>query len=535
MVQGLTIENPLLEGLPDEKRPDPFAMVIFGAHGDLTKRKLIPAIYALYVQNLLPENFAIVGTSRTEKTDEEFRDQMRESVIKYGEGVTLENASWERFSKSLYYRPGNAKDAASYADLKTTLDELKEKHGTQGHHIFYLSTSPSLYSPIIENLARAGLATKRKTHEPAWPRIVVEKPFGHDLKSARELDERLHDVLREHQIYRIDHYLGKETVQNIMCFRFANSIFEPLWTREFIDHIQITNAETLGVEDRGAYYEEAGAIRDMMQNHLMQLVALVLMEPPISLDPESTRDERIKVLKAIRPFTRETVDYYVVRGQYGKGFILGNQVTRYRDEPNVAPDSTTDTFAAMKLHVDNWRWADVPIYLRSGKRLPKRITEIAITFKRPPHRLFQELGGSGWRRSSGEDSPNVLVLRIQPDEGISLKFATKQPGMNTTLRVLNMDFRYGTAFGDKAPSAYERLILDCMIGDPSLYSRSDFVEESWKLFQPILDRWSTSQPEEAANGHGITHRPFPNYESGSWGPKESDELIGTTGHAWREL
>ena len=537
MVQSIAIENPLLEGLPEERRPEPFGMVIFGANGDLTRRKLIPSIYALYVHDRLPETFAVLGISRTDLGNEKFRNLMKESTKEFVEDVDFEEETWERFSRHLFYTGGNVKEKDSFDDLKKTLEELDKDQGTQGNHIFYLSTPPSLYSPIVKNLAASGLATKRKASEPAWPRVVVEKPFGHDLASSLKLDDEIHDVLAERQVYRIDHYLGKETVQNIMCFRFANSIFEPLWSRDFIDHVQITNAESIGVEDRGAYYEEAGALRDMIQNHLMQLVALVCMEPPISLDAEATRDERMKVMKALRPLDPETLDDYVVRGQYGSGFVVGNQVAGYREEEDVDKNSNTETFAALKLYLDNWRWADVPIYVRTGKRLPKRITEIAIHFRKPPHRLFTELAGGSLREEMRSESPNVLVMRIQPDQGISLKFATKQPGPTNQIRWLAMDFKYGTAFGDKGPSAYERLLLDCMQGDPSLFARSDFVEASWRLLQPVIDRWAEVAPgKDLAHGRGehIEKTPFPNYAAGSWGPKAADQLIASTGHVWRE-
>ncbi|MBX9692434.1 MAG: glucose-6-phosphate dehydrogenase [Cyanobacteria bacterium] len=528
MVQSLALENPLLEGLPEERRPEPFAMVIFGAHGDLTKRMLIPSIYALYMQNLLPENFAVLGTSRTELTDEQFRSGMREAVVKFSD-VGFEEDAWAKFSNSLFYIAGNAQSTDSYEELKSFLEKLAREHGTLGNNIFYLSTPPSLYSPIIKGLAEVGLAHSVRPNEPAWPRVVVEKPFGHDLSSALQLDQEIHDVLTERQVYRIDHYLGKETVQNIMCFRFANSIFEPIWTREYVDHIQITNAESIGIEGRGSYYEEAGAMRDMIQNHLMQLVALVAMEPPISLDSEATRDERMKVLKALRPFDSNTIDQFAVRGQYAGGFVLGNRVGPYRDENRVSKTSNVETYAALKLYVDNWRWADVPIYVRTGKCMPKRITEIAIHFRRPPHSLFKELGGIGFRGNL--DSPNILVMRIQPDQGISLKFATKQPGPTTQIRWLTMDFKYGTAFGDRTPSAYERLIHDCMLGDPSLFARSDFVEASWRLLQPVIDYWQSTAPERSK---GASAQAFPNYDSGTWGPRAADELIASTGHHWRE-
>lgn len=536
MVQSITIENPLLEGLPEEKKPESFSLVIFGAHGDLTKRKLIPAIYALFSQDMLPENFAIVGSSRTKMTDQEFRDQMKNSVISFGSDIEFKEETWSLFANNLYYRPGNAKEQDYYKFLQDELDQINQKHGLGQRNIFYLSTPPSLYQPIIENLSISGLAVKKRKNEPAWPRIVVEKPFGHDLHSALTLDEQIHEVFNEHQIYRIDHYLGKETVQNIMCFRFANSIFEPLWNNNYIDHIQITNAETLGVEERGTYYEEAGALKDMIQNHLMQLVALVAMEPPNSLSAEATRDERTKVLKAIKPFDPDQIDQFAVRGQYDQGYVLGKDVIRYRDEDKVSKESNRETFAALKLQIDNWRWSGVPFYIRSGKRLEKRITEIAVQFKAPSHQLFSNMENTGLRSIMALNSPNVLVMRIQPDQGISLKFATKQPGPTTQLRWLTMDFKYGTAFGERTPSAYERLILDCMIGDPSLFARSDFVECSWSLLQPVIDHWNKTSPEGSVKHDScINHKAFPNYESGSWGPQASNDLIATTGHAWRIL
>lgn len=526
-LQSMTIENPLLEGLPLDRKVEPLAMVIFGAHGDLAKRKLIPALYALYLQGMLPKGFALVGSSRTVLTDEQFRSMMKESVQKYASDLTFEEATWSRFEANLFYRAGNLGEVSGYTDLQKLLEELKESHGTMGNHIFYLSTPPSLYEPIITNLAKCGLAYKRRATEPAWPRVVVEKPFGRDLESARHLDLVIHDVLREHQVYRIDHYLGKETVQNIMVFRFANGLFEPLWNRQYIDHIQITNAEILGVENRAPYYEEAGAIRDMMQNHLMQLVALVGMEPPISMDSESTRDERMKVLKAIRPFTEKDIDERTVRGQYGPGFIQGEAVKGYRTEDRVNPQSTTETFVALKLFVDNWRLADVPIYVRTGKRLPKTITEIAVQFKPAPHSLFASTPDAKVASKSNAVSSNVLVMQIQPDEGISLRFATKQPGPGTDLRWLNMDFKYGTAFGARTPSAYERLILDCLVGDPSLFARTDFVDASWALLEPVVDKWWGDKRNAGAN--------FPNYEAGSWGPSESDAMLAKDGRVWRRL
>lgn len=518
MVMGTkaALDNPLLAGLPLERHVEPLSFVIFGAHGDLTKRKLVPAIYALYLQGLLPKSFVLLGTSRTEINDEQFRNLMKESLIKFAPDLPFSEDSWERFSASLYYKAANSGSQQGFEDIKSTLAVLDDKHGTGGRHIFYLSTPPSLYLPIIQGLSRSDLLFKTKVNEPPFPRVVIEKPFGHDLRSSIELDEQIHEVLREHQIYRIDHYLGKETVQNIMVFRFANGIFEPLWNRNHVDHIQVTNAETIGVEGRGTYYEEAGALKDMVQNHLMQLIALVLMEPPISMDAESTRDEKNKVLKSLRPVAPGEVDQYAVRGQYGPGFIMGTQVPGYREEPSVSPQSKTMTFAALKLNVDNYRWSGVPIYVRSGKRLAKSITEVAVHFKKPPHKLFE------MSEDLGEE--NVLVMQIQPEEGISLKFATKQPGPDTTVRWLNMDFKYGTAFGARTPTAYERLILDCFVGDPSLFARSDFVEASWNYIQPILEHWEATEPQG-----------FPNYKSGTWGPAEADKLIASTGQTWRKL
>lgn len=514
-------ENPLAEGMQIERRADPFAMVIVGAHGDLTKRKLLPALYALYLQDLLPKDFAIVGISRTPMSDDEFRNFMSDSLKKYASDLKFEQDTWDRFAGSLYYLPVDVSKQEDVKNLSSKLDELKDKHGTQGHNIFYLSTAPSLYSITVRALAAAGLAGKTKPHQAPWPRIIVEKPFGHDLKSAEELDDVIHEYFSEHQVYRIDHYLGKETVQNIMVLRFANGIFEPLWNHKYIEHVQITNAETLGVEDRGPYYEESGALRDMFENHLLQLVSLVGMEPPISMDAESTRDEKAKLLRCLRPVQPEQVEDFVVRGQYGPGYILGQQVPGYRQESRVSPESNTETFVATKLFIDNWRWAGVPFFVRSGKRLAKSITEIAIQFRPAPHRLFKDIVGADGL------SPNWLVIQVQPDEGISLKFATKQPGQANQIRYLNMDFKYGTAFGTRSPSAYERLIHDCMLGDPSLFSRSDQVQVAWAFVDPILNKW-----KELNNGKAPT---FPNYAAGSWGPEASDELISSAGFSWRRL
>ena len=514
--------NPLTSGLDLEKQVKPLAFTIFGAHGDLNKRKLLPAMYALYLQGLLPRGFVLLGTSRTVMDDEGFRKLMCESLQKFAPDLPFEQDAWDRFATCLFYQPADSGSTQGFEAIKSRLEELGQKYNTGGRNVFYLSTPPSLYWPIIEGLSKVGLVEKRKVNEEAWPRVVIEKPFGHDLSSSLELDDHIHDVMREHQVYRIDHYLGKETVQNVMVFRFANSIFEPIWNRNYIEQIQITNAETIGVEGRGAYYEEAGALRDMVQNHLMQLLALVLMEPPIAMDAETTRDEKIKVLRALKPIDLNRIDSVAVRGQYDQGFVAGVEVPAYRAEKSVKPDSNTITFAALKLEVDNWRWAGVPIYLRSGKRMAKSITEVSIHFKPTPNNLFGDIPGLSQAPSNPEG--NVLVMQIQPEEGISLKFATKEPGPTTSVRWLNMDFRYGTAFGTRTPTAYERLILDCLQGDPSLYARSDFVEASWRYLQPVIEHWENNSPTK-----------FPNYKAGSWGPKESDDMLAERGHYWRKL
>ncbi len=520
MSQSQVVVNPLQEGLRSERAGEPCAMVILGAHGDLTKRKLLPALYALFTQDLLPPGFCVVGLSRTQMTDEQFRTSMEESIHKYASDLKFDNESWERFASCVYYRSANFGSPGGFGELPALLSELETKHGTRGNNVFYCSTSPSLYMSIVDRISESGLGTRKAGTNAPWPRIIVEKPFGTNLETALELDEHIHSAFAESQVFRIDHYLGKETVQNIMVLRFANAIFEPLWNRNHIDHIQITNAETLGVEGRGSYYEEAGNMRDMIQNHMLQLVALTAMEPPISMDAEATRDEKAKVMRAMRPVDLNNIDKYVVRGQYTKGWINGQEVPGYREEKDVSPTSTTETFTALKLYIDNWRWAGVPFYVRSGKRLAKSVTEIAIEFKKAPLKLFAQ--------SFGEDEdafgPNVLVLNIQPDEGISLKFATKQPGPVTRLRWLSMDFKYGTAFGVRSPSAYERLVHDCIMGDSTLFARTDFVESSWKLISPILDKWQDPDCP-----------PLDEYPSGSWGPESSDRLLGAEGRKWRLL
>ncbi|HEY9793454.1 MAG TPA: glucose-6-phosphate dehydrogenase [Candidatus Obscuribacterales bacterium] len=517
MSQSPVMVNPLQEGIRKEVAGEPCAMVILGAHGDLTKRKLLPALYALFINDLLPAGFCIVGLSRTKMTDEQFRASMKEAIQNFASDLTFDEKAWDHFASAMYYRSSNFSKEEGFNELADFLDDLQEKHGTRGNNIFYMATPPSLYSDIVDRLSESRLAQKKPGQRAPWPRIIVEKPFGRDLASAKELDEHIHKVFAESQVFRIDHYLGKETVQNIMVLRFANSIFEPIWNRNHIDNIQITNAETIGVEGRGGYYEEAGNMRDMIQNHMLQLVSLVAMEPPISMDAEATRDEKAKVLRAMRPFDLKNLDRFVVRGQYGAGWVNGQQVPGYREEPSVSPQSNTETFTALKLHIDNWRWADVPIYVRSGKRLTKGLTEVAITFKRPPLKLFAQSGEAG-----DALGPNILVLHIQPDEGISLKFATKQPGTTTQLRWLSMDFKYGTAFGVRSPSAYERLVYDCILGDSTLFARTDAVDASWALITPVLEQWQKQPPPD-----------FPNYAAGTWGPANSDALLAADGRRWR--
>ncbi|HYO91660.1 MAG TPA: glucose-6-phosphate dehydrogenase, partial [Pyrinomonadaceae bacterium] len=407
-----TFENPLRAGVRHERTAEPCVVTIFGATGDLTRRKLVPALYSLMQQRLLPAEFAVLGFSRPEMTDEEFRSHLRESFMEYGDKEKFDEAVWESFASSLFYMSGDFSDREAFKAMRARLEQLDRERGTEGNRIFYLSTAPSFFGLISRQLGQAGL-----NQGEGWTRVIVEKPFGHDLESARELNTELASVFKEEQVYRIDHYLGKETVQNLLVFRFANSIFEPLWNRQYIDHVQITNAEAIGVEGRGAYYEEAGVVRDMIQNHVFQVTSLIAMEPPASLSANGVRDEKIKAMQAVRPIPSKAVDEFAVRGQYGAGYVLGERVPGYREETGVSPSSSTETFAALKLYFDNWRWAGVPFYIRSGKRLPKRVTEIAIQFKEVPHRLFTE------RDEALE--PNVLVLRIQPNEGITLRFGAK--------------------------------------------------------------------------------------------------------------
>jgi glucose-6-phosphate 1-dehydrogenase len=507
------LANPLREGLRIERTPAPCAMVIFGASGDLTRRKLIPALYDLALERMLPAGFSVVGFARQEMDDATFRARMREAVNEFSRRAPVDEAVWESFAAGLSYVRGDFSDPGAYDTLNQALDTLDRQRGALGNRMFYLATPPDFYGPIVEQLGAHGM------HDgPAgsWQRVIVEKPFGEDLASARALNAAVNRVFDERDVYRIDHYLGKETVQNIIAFRFANGIFEPLWNRQYVDHVQITVAEAIGIEGRGGYYDQTGAIRDMVQNHLLQLLTLVAMEPPGEIAATPVRDEKVKVLRAIRPIKPETVDRFTVRAQYAAGYESGEVVPAYRQEDKVAPGSTTETYVALKLFLDNWRWAGVPFYLRTGKHLPKRVTEVAIQFKRAPHLLFSN-------DASERLEPNVLALGIQPNEGIALKFAVKVPGATMQLRSVNMAFQYGATFNVKSPDAYERLLLDAMLGEGTLFTRRDEVEAAWEIVTQIMYGWQRQ---------GLTDLPL--YEAGSWGPAEADAFMEMDGRGWRQ-
>jgi len=506
--------NPLREGLQVERTPEPNTVVIFGASGDLTKRKLVPALYNLGLERLLPNNFAVVGFARRPISHDDFRRQMLEGVNAFSRNRPAQPEVWDNFAQNLFYSPGNFDDPEAYRQLAALLDRLDKERGTSGNRLFYLATAPEYFPVIVQQLGAAGL---NESPKGGWVRAIIEKPFGRDLATAMELNRTVQSAFREDQIYRIDHYLGKETVQNLLVFRFSNGIFEPLWNRNFVDHVQITVAEAVGVEGRGGYYETAGVIRDMIQNHMLQLLTVLAMEPPVALDATSVRNEKVKVLRAIRPIQPDEVGQYTVRAQYGAGAVGGKPAPGYRDEPGVAKDSVTDTFVAVKLFIDNWRWAGVPVYLRSGKRLPKRSTEIAIQFKRIPLSLFG-------RDNDRAIEPNTLALNIQPDEGISLRFGAKMPGPAIQVRPVNMDFLYGTSFGVAAPEAYERLILDCLLGEAALFTRNDEVEAAWTFVDRLLVGWARS---------GV--KTLPTYEVGTWGPEEAHAFIERDGRRWRRL
>ena len=493
-----------------ERIPEAGIMVIFGASGDLTKRKLLPALFHLEQVGLLPDQFSIVGVARRQLGDE-FAADMREGIVEFGD-VAASDSKLDCFTKRISYFPLKFDDPADYAGLKAELDRIDKEKGIGGNRTFYLATAPEYFAGIVENLGAHDMAQPARGHVG----VVIEKPFGHDLDSARALNQQVNAVFHERQVFRIDHYLGKETVQNILVFRFANGIFEPIWNRNYIDHVQITAAETLGVEGRGPFYEKAGALRDVVQNHVMELLSFVTMEPPSSFDAEAVRREKVKVWKAIPPVP--ILD--AVRGQYGPGIVEGQKVVGYRDEERVNPESGTETYAALRLEIENWRWAGVPFFLRAGKRLKKRATEISIQFKQPPLLIFNRMGGNG---PCHEIQPNLLTIRIQPDEGIALRFGAKVPTTpEMAVCPVTMDFDYAAAFGKSSANGYERLLLDAMLGDQTLFSHRDGVEINWALYTPIIEAWAAKNPEV-----------FPNYFAGSWGPECSDHLLEKAGHVWR--
>ncbi len=490
-------------------RPDPTAVVIFGAGGDLTWRKLVPALFNLFLDQWLPERLAVVGVEGKAMTDDEFRQRLRQGVDQFSRRGKADDEAWNSFASHLTCLVADFADPATYAALADRFATQDRTWQIEANRIFYLATPPPLVETIVRQLGQA-----RLSHDRQRVRIVVEKPFGRDLASARALNSTLTSVFSESQIYRIDHYLGKETVQNILAFRFANALFEPIWDRRYIDHVQITVAEELGVEHRGGYYDHAGALRDMIQNHLIQILCLIAMEPPVAFQADEVRNKKVDVLRAIRPISREEVHQIAVRGQYAEGLIHGQRVPAYRAEPGVAPDSSTETFAAVKLFVDNWRWQDVPFYLRTGKRLPTKSSEVTIQFRPVPHQSFPSTAIEEWQ-------PNCLVIRIQPQEGILLRFQAKRPGPHIRLGQADMRFRYQEAFKAPPPEAYETLLLDVMRGDATLFMRADQVEAAWSVISPVLDVWATVRPPD-----------FPNYSAGTWGPEAAETLIRRDGRCW---
>ncbi|MBB65294.1 MAG: glucose-6-phosphate dehydrogenase [Waddliaceae bacterium] len=514
MIQTTMFKNPLAEEFRSAKTAEPCILVIFGASGDLTARKLMPAVYNLAREGQLPSHFACVGFARREKENDVFRQEMHDAVSEHSRVKPVDPEMWESFSQQLFYHQAPFDSDEGYKELKIYLDRLDQQLHTKGNRVFYLSTQPSYFCDIIGKLKTHGLIYDSSESSKRWSRVIIEKPFGHDFTSARALHSNISSYLDESQIYRIDHYLGKETVQNLLVFRFSNSIFESLWNNRHIDHVQITVGEDLGIGSRGRFWEEAGMLRDIVQNHMMQLLSLMAMEPPVSLKADAIRDEKVKVLQAIRPFQLDDIHQYFARGQYGEGYINGSPVPAYRSEGNVAENSVVETYAAMQLYIDNWRWAGVPFYLRGGKRLPKRATEIAIYFKEAPGVLFPQ--------SHRKTASNILVIRIQPDEGISLKLNCKVPGLSSQIQPVKMDFRYGSYFGATPPEAYERLICDCILGDSTLFARSDEVLNSWELLTPLLECWRNDPPSN-----------FPNYSAGTWGPAEADLMLSRQGRAWR--
>ena len=492
------------------KAAGPCVLVLFGASGDLTMRKLIPALYNLVKAKLLPANFAIMGVSHDDLSVEQFRKQ----VTQFLQAEDHASESWKWFTERLYYQRGDFGDPVTFTTLESRLAEIDRDLGTAGNYLFYLAVAPRFFCEVVQQLGAAGLS---KQENGRWRRVVIEKPFGNDLDSARNLNTQIKSVLSENQIYRIDHYLGKETVQNILVFRFDNSIFEPIWNRRYIDHVEITNAETVGVEQRGGYFDTAGTLRDMVPNHIMQLLSLTAMEAPASLNADAVRNEQAKVLRAVQPLDPDDVLERSVRGQYGEGTLGDEKVPGYRTEPGVSPTSRTETFAALRLNIDNWRWAGVPFYIRTGKRLAKRHTEITIQFRQTPTELFR-------KASLHKIQNNQLVIQIQPVEGISLSFGAKIPGAVLQVGSVDMSFEYSKYFGADSNTGYEVLLYDCMIGDATLFQRADMVEAGWKIVDPVLDVWKALPP-----------RRFPNYAAGTWGPKEADDLLELDGRQWRQI
>ncbi|HET7436589.1 MAG TPA: glucose-6-phosphate dehydrogenase [Thermoanaerobaculia bacterium] len=503
--------NPLREGLERERVPDPSVLVIFGASGDLTQRKLLPALYSLAHDGLLPPGQTIIGFARQEYNDESFRKAMREACDKHARTKPVDDAIWDVFARGLFYEQGDFGDASAYQRLRKRLEEFDATRGTGGRRLYYLAVPPQFFEPIADRLGDEKMVHSPDSGEP-YTRVIIEKPFGHDLATALELNRVVVRAFSEAQVFRIDHYLGKETVQNLMTLRFANGLFEPFWNRQYIDHIQFTVAESIGVEKRGNYFEQSGIARDIIQNHMLQLVSLVAMEPPAAFDANAIRDEKVKVLRALRELRGHEEN--AVRGQYAAGSISGEEVPAYRQEENVDPQSRVETFAALRLFIDNWRWADVPFYVRAGKRLPKRVTEISIHFRPAPFALLKTL-------MRNPPTPNVLAIRIQPDEGIALKFDAKVPGPEMRTAPVTMDFRYETSFGGEPPEAYERLLLEAMEGDATLFARRDEIETAWAWLDPLLESWSQS-------GSGPEM-----YAAGTWGPEAADRLIEGDGRRWR--
>jgi glucose-6-phosphate 1-dehydrogenase len=488
---------------------DPTIMVIFGAAGDLTWRFLVPALYSLHLDEWLPDHFQVIGLDIKDMSDQQFRDRLRKGMDKFSRRGKVDSGEWKEFASKLAFLTADFADPAAYSALAERLAAQEKEWNLKANHIFYQATPPEMVKAIISHLGQAGLSKDRE-----HARIVLEKPFGHDLASARALNQMVLKVFEESQIYRIDHYLGKETVQNILAFRFANALFEPIWDRRYIDHVQITVAEQVGVEHRGEYYEHAGALRDMVQNHLMQVLCLIAMEPPLSFDADEIRNKKLDVLRAIRPIPEDQVHRWAARGQYAAGWIDGQRVPAYRNEPGVARDSDTETFAAVKLLVDNWRWQDVPFYLRTGKRMDTRVSQACIRFRPVPHQSFPPAVAEDWE-------PNGLSILIQPGEGIVLEFQAKQPGLRVRLSPVQMRFCYEEAFKATSPEAYETLLLDVALGDATLFMRADQIQAAWSVVNPILEAWSDKPPAD-----------FPNYESGTWGPEESEELIAADGRGW---